>query len=169
MRQPPILMYHWFRRSSELSQSRSPQFEITPELFERQMTCLRRRGYESVSLSEMFGGKALPKKPIVITFDDGTLDFWEFGRPILQACGFTATLFVVTQYVGTESSWEADVGEPARRLMDWDQLRALAAAGLWYDALEQLSDSVDAAPSSAGARSRRNALLTQVGLVSPAP
>ena len=129
MRQPPILMYHWFRRCSELSQSRSPQFEITPELFERQMTCLRRRGYESVSLSEMFGGGALPQKPIVITFDDGALDFWEFGRPILQACGFTATLFVVTQYVGTESSWEADVGEPPRPLMDWDQLRALAAAG----------------------------------------
>ena len=32
-----VLMYHWFRREGEPSKSRSPQLEITPELFAEQM------------------------------------------------------------------------------------------------------------------------------------
>lgn len=40
-----------------------------------------------------------------------------------------------------------------------------AARGLWYDALEALSDAVDQAPSDTQARARRRSLLTQAALV----
>ena len=40
-----------------------------------------------------------------------------------------------------------------------------AARGLWYDALESLSDTIDAEPQDAGARAQRNSLLNQAGLV----
>ena len=40
-----------------------------------------------------------------------------------------------------------------------------AARGLWYDALEALSDAVDQAPSDAETRARRRSLLTQAALV----
>ena len=130
MVQPPILMYHGFRPSGQASTSLSPQLEITPELFAKQMALLSARGYETMSLTEAFTPDTVkPRKPIVITFDDGTLDFWEYGREIMQQHGFTATLFVVTRFVGTESSWEADVGEPARPLMTWKQLKTLADEG----------------------------------------
>lgn len=39
-----------------------------------------------------------------------------------------------------------------------------AAAGLWYEALDEASALVDAAPASAAARGQRTALLEQVGL-----
>ena len=43
MNQIPILMYHWFRSADEPSRSRSPQLEITPELFDRHLSLLRER------------------------------------------------------------------------------------------------------------------------------
>ncbi len=139
MRQCPILMYHWFRRPGRASASRSPQLEITPELFERQLALLARAGYRTASLARVVGlgsggaadAASVPPaaKSIVLTFDDGTLDFWEHARPALERHGFTATLFVVTGHAGGQSSWDRDLGEPDRPLMGWEQLRALHAAG----------------------------------------
>ena len=40
-----------------------------------------------------------------------------------------------------------------------------AAQGLWYDALEALSDRIDAEPDNAGIRARRRSLLDQAGIV----
>lgn len=132
MRQCPILMYHWFRQGGTPSASRSPQLEITPELFERQMTHLRRTGYRTVRLAEAFGdtaGTPLAGRPIVISFDDGTLDFLEHAHPALARHGFTATLFVVTAHVGGESTWDRALGEPARPLLSWEQILELRDAG----------------------------------------
>jgi len=128
-------MYHWLRPQGLPSASRSPQLEITPELFERQMTLLRRAGYASVPLKTAAAGSdnaALPPRPIVITFDDGTLDFWEHARPVLERVGFTATLFVVSGHVGGHSSWDRDLGEPDRPLMSWDQIRSLHGQGFEF-------------------------------------
>ncbi len=125
-------MYHWLRPQDLPSASRSPQLEITAELFERQMTWLSRADYQSVSLSRAVigsGDASLPARPVVITFDDGTLDFWEHARPVLERVGFSATLFVVSGYVGGRSSWDRDLGETARPLMSWDQIRQLHRQG----------------------------------------
>jgi len=128
----PILMYHWFREAGTTSASRSPQLEMTPALFDRQMALLQRSGHHTVTLSRALGsggGAAMPRRPVVITFDDGTLDFWEHARPVLDRYGFTATLFVVSAHVGGHSTWDRELGEPDRPLMSWDQLRELHAMG----------------------------------------
>jgi peptidoglycan/xylan/chitin deacetylase (PgdA/CDA1 family) len=125
-------MYHWLRPKGVPSSSRSPQLEITPELFGRQMAMLSRAGYRPVPLGRAVragGDEAPPRRSIVITFDDGTLDFWEHAKPILARHGFTATLFVVTGQVGGHSAWDRELGEPDRPLMSWDQIRQLHRAG----------------------------------------
>lgn len=131
MRQIPILMYHWFREEGEPSLSRSPQLEITPERFDRQMQQLVELGYTTVRLMDAFGPhrKPLPEKPIVVTFDDGTRDFLEHAHPVLMRHGLRATLFVVTGHVGGTSSWDADLGEPERELMTWDEIARLHGEG----------------------------------------
>jgi hypothetical protein len=40
-----------------------------------------------------------------------------------------------------------------------------AARGLWYDALEALSDTIEAEPENAAARAQRRSLLAQAGIV----
>mgnify|MGYP006434155271 CR=1 FL=1 len=132
MMQVPILMYHWFRPAHRISVSRSPQLEIAPEFFEHQIRCLHERGYRSVSLNAALSDEPAivrPPRSIVLTIDDGTLDFWTFGRPILEKYGFTALIFVVTGCVGTESRWDRHLYEPPRPLMTWDQIINLHRAG----------------------------------------
>jgi len=129
MRQVPILLYHWFDVPEAPARTQSPQLCIRPADFRAQMEYLKRKGYQSVRLSDAITGEALPPKPIVISFDDGTLDFWKYARPALTDCGYTATLFVVTDYVGGESSWDAALGEPARPLMSWEQVAELQSEG----------------------------------------
>jgi len=45
------------------------------------------------------------------------------------------------------------------------EAQEFAARGLWYDALESLSDAVDAGPDQSEALARRRSLLTQAGIV----
>jgi peptidoglycan/xylan/chitin deacetylase (PgdA/CDA1 family) len=132
MRLCPILMYHWFRAEGATSGSRSPQLEITPSLFAEQMDWLKGKGYRTISLARALGldgGTPPGGREVVLTFDDGTLDFWERARPVLDSHGFTATLFVVSAHVGGHSTWDRHLGEPDRPLMAWEQIRELHGAG----------------------------------------
>ena len=60
---------------------------MTPALFEAQIAALAQAGYTAVFPDDLAAyvnqGKALPDKPIVITFDDGMDD----GRTSHYSCG----------------------------------------------------------------------------------
>jgi tetratricopeptide (TPR) repeat protein len=87
----PILLYHGLSprdRSDSIPQSS----------LRAQMAALKKAGYQPITASELdrvFRGKAeLPKKPILITFDDGRTDTFENADPVLAEMGFRATMFV---------------------------------------------------------------------------
>ena len=73
--------------------------------------------------------RAVPGKPIVITFDDAYLDFYDNAWPLLQHYGFPATVFVPTGHVGGDAAWDSTHGQPAP-IMGWDQIVRLGAAGV---------------------------------------
>ena len=167
MKQVPILMYHWFRRAGEPSSSRSPQLEITPELFERQLAWLARAGFRGVTVEQALDPASARASNVAITFDDGTLDFWEHARPALARHGFRATLFVVTGHVGGTTRWERRLGEPERPLLDWDQLRELRREGFeigshteTHRPLPELDDDEARAELSGSRRALEEALGT---------
>lgn len=89
-----VLLYHHV----------DPHDAITPEVFDWQMEYLQRHKYHVISLSELLqsikGMRKIPKKSIVITFDDGFLNTWVYAYPILKKHGFKATLFMVTGLAG---------------------------------------------------------------------
>ena len=47
-------------------------------------------------------GKPLPRKSVVITFDDGYDDNYQHAFPVLKKYGFPATIFVITDVVNDE-------------------------------------------------------------------
>jgi len=76
---------------------------VSPANFESQIAWLAADGWTSLSLDEYAGflaGKPVPRKSIVITFDDGYLDNWVYAYPILRKYGMRATVFVVTGWMG---------------------------------------------------------------------
>lgn len=108
----PILMYH--KVAPVDRRSAVPGHYVPPGLFGRQMRALRALGFSSVRLGELFE-KPLPRKPIVITFDDGYANYSTNALPVLEANGFTGTVFLVANQIGGSDVWDhanATVREP---------------------------------------------------------
>lgn len=74
-------------------------FGVTPEQFEEQLRVLGRMG-EFVSIAQIrraiCGEQALPDPSILITFDDGLREQYEFAWPVLQRLQIPAVFFIST-------------------------------------------------------------------------
>ncbi len=128
----PILLYH---QVSDVPLAKDPfGLAVTPTQFAIQMNDLRRRGYSGISMEDLAlarrGKRALPPRAVAITFDDGYQDNLDNALPVLQACGFSATVFVVASRVGQMSDWYGQRDELAAPLMDWDGLAKMRAEGI---------------------------------------
>lgn len=121
-----VLMYH------SISDAPGPT-SIDPATFRGQMECLAARGYRFATLRDFAawhsGEIELPACTAIITFDDGFADFAATAAPILAAHGCGATVFLPTGRLGGAEDWYG-ADRPARALMTWDQVAALAKNGV---------------------------------------
>ena len=108
----PVLLYHHV----------SPERDITPQGFETQMRHLLDQGYECLSMAEVVRtarGEIKSDRPsFALTFDDGYANNEEHAFPILKKLMLKATIYLVTDRVGTEG------------FLSWAQVKAMKASGL---------------------------------------
>ncbi len=117
----PVLVYH------NLAPEAKGRMILAAKAFEEQMRYLKAKGYRVVGLADLVEftrqGRQLPRRAVVLTFDDGYRAFRQYAQPVLKELGFTATLFVYTDYVGA-----------GRSALSWQDLRELAAEGFAVEA-----------------------------------
>jgi len=133
---PPILMYH--RVDEGTAPDRMGQeLTVSPERFGAQLAYLKSRGISAISLEELHErlerGQPLDHA-VVLTFDDGYADQYDYAVPLLHQYGDSATFFVIT----------GDLDTPGH--LTWAQLdvmRALgddiAAHGVQHDDLSRMT------------------------------
>jgi peptidoglycan/xylan/chitin deacetylase (PgdA/CDA1 family) len=97
----PVLMYHHIRPILASYNAKERKYTVTPEAFEAQMIELVNAGYTTISPDELEralreGPAFLPKKPVLLTFDDGYQEHYHRAYPILKKYGLKATYFIVT-------------------------------------------------------------------------
>jgi len=113
----PILTYH------NLAEQAKGRLVLAAASFREQMRYLKTNGYRVVSLAEFIEftrlNRQLPQRAVVLTFDDGYHAFKDHAYPVLRELGFTATLFIYTDWVGA-----------GRASLSWAELREMAAAGM---------------------------------------
>lgn len=79
-----------------------PSLFISAEVFRRRMEALKRASCTVLSLKEglrLTAEGRLPDRAVVLTFDDGTYDFYKIVWPILKEFGYPVTLYLTTYYV----------------------------------------------------------------------
>ncbi len=130
----PILLYH---RIEEVPTTADPyRLSVPPWLFEAHLRYLSEHNYYCLSLKELLVMKAqqlpLPKKSVVITFDDGYKDNYSYAYPLLKRYGFTATIFLVVDCIGQMSNWQGATGDMAAPLMSWPEILEMQAEGIEF-------------------------------------
>jgi peptidoglycan/xylan/chitin deacetylase (PgdA/CDA1 family) len=120
----PILLYH------KVSASDSDALTISVACLDRQLAYIDSHGYTAITFADLKesieGRRALPAKPIILTFDDGYLSTLELAYPLLVKHAIKATVFLPTAFIGGVARW-AGASEP---LLSWDDIRELAAQHL---------------------------------------
>jgi len=126
----PILMYH---EVTETPHSDFLKYSVTRRAFAAQMRWLALAGYQTIDLPTLLayrqGQASIPRRPIIITFDDGFRDCAVHAARAMAEHGFSATFFLVAGLMGRSSVWLRAERGLELPLMSWDDARALERAG----------------------------------------
>lgn len=127
-RRLPALLYHQIGTPTAHMERYS--ITVTPERFRRHMRWLHWRGYVGITPAQWLAwcteGKPLPKKPVLITFDDAYADLVENALPVVERYGHHAVVFVITELMREGKTWENS------RVMTQEQAQEWAARGIEF-------------------------------------
>lgn len=100
----PILCYHQVRDYKPSDSETAKDYIVPVDAFREQMKLLADSGYHAILPGQLheylITGKALPDKPLLITFDDTRLDQFTAALPELNKYGFKAAFFIMTVSLG---------------------------------------------------------------------
>lgn len=144
-----ILTYHRVLSHSELStQYVQPGMYVSVDVFDRQLQFLKRH-CTVLSFADLLAMWAtrqwdITQRYCVVTFDDGWLDNYRHAFPLLKRYGIPATIFLPTDYIGTDQwfwpdriswlwpRWNKQSGAEQHRV--WS---AVSTQHAWCQGLEQ--------------------------------
>lgn len=136
----PILMYHVL--GTPPASAPLPELWVSKARFREQMAALSRAGYQAITLKAAFAGWTeggpLPRKPVVVSFDDGYLSHATVAAPTMRQYGWPGVINLAVQDLGPDGlprhlaqemvadGWEFDshtLTHPDLRTVDDDRLR----------------------------------------------
>lgn len=129
-RNPLVLAYH------AVSPDWPSPLAVSPGQLREQLTALVRKGYRGATFAQVATGQATGKV-FAVTFDDGCRSVLEHGYPVLAELGLPATIFVPTDWVGSDrpmswpgiEQWSPGPHSDQLLCLGWEQLRGLQSEG----------------------------------------
>ena len=108
-------------------------FYVLTDEFAGQMRMLKRAGYQPISFGVLAaaraGAGALPRRPVLLTFDDGYANLKTNVHPLLNELGFPYTVFLVSERIGKTNDWVIPDGYEATPLLSWAEIAAMQKDG----------------------------------------
>jgi peptidoglycan/xylan/chitin deacetylase (PgdA/CDA1 family) len=121
----PIFTFHALDDQSDLC-------GLAPRVFRRGVERLRACGFRTVALDDVVEalrhGAELPRRTVVITFDDGYRSVYDEAFPVLREHGMTATVFLTVGPPG--SATDRLPTREGRPMLAWSEIREMQRAGL---------------------------------------
>jgi peptidoglycan/xylan/chitin deacetylase (PgdA/CDA1 family) len=142
----PILLYHSVCDRPAAGQE---AFTVTPAVFREHVRAISDAGRTALTVSELAsalrGERALPSRPVLMTFDDGFADVRPAVELLLDA-GLAATVFVTSGLVGREAMLTA---AGIRELAALGERVEIGAHSVTHSRLDELSATQAATEISA--------------------
>lgn len=117
----PILYYHYIGNNPNPADLQRNALSISPDKFDEQMGYLKNNGYTTISLDTLYAAlknkASISNKSVILTFDDGYIDFFYNAYPILRKYGFSATVFIPTGLMGRGA------------YLTWSQIKEMSSSG----------------------------------------
>jgi len=111
----PVLCYH------RIMDGKKGDYTLSLTTFSKHIKILADSGYHSISPTQLYDylvyNKALPQKPVMITFDDSRVEHAEIAAPVMEKYGFRGEFFIMT------------ITYNKRNYMTTEQIAKLANAG----------------------------------------
>lgn len=132
--------------------SESNAREVTPQRFNEQLAALRKAGYQSITLADIkdfyLNGKLLPRKAVLMTFDQSRKSSYFDARSALRKASWNAVMFLWTKPIIEE--------DPAS--LRWPYVRAMLRSGAWEAGAQSYNGFDRVVADNSG--TRRNFLTT---------
>jgi peptidoglycan/xylan/chitin deacetylase (PgdA/CDA1 family) len=138
----PMIMYH-----SIVDVNNSWQFHhlsCPVSTFESHLKALRWARFQTISLQMLYEhmakGKDIPRRSVVLTFDDGYLDNWVYAYPLLKKYGLLGAIFVNPDFVDPSESLRPNLDDvwggrisvnelPTSGFLSWQEMRTMESSG----------------------------------------
>lgn len=121
-----ILMYHSLLKDP----ARHGKYVVSPDLFESDLKYLKEHGYSFVGIQELidfvYSGAPLPKKSIVITFDDGYYNNYLYAYPLLEKYDAKMVISVIGKYTDL---YDGEKPNAYYSHVTWDMINEMLASG----------------------------------------
>ncbi len=126
-----VLMYHKIVKDENLSR-RHWTYVYSGHLY-RQLNLLDKWGFTPITFNDFLlykkGQTNLPKKPVIITFDDGYENIYEIAFPMLKEFGWNAVVFVLGDRFISNNNWDENTGMPLSALLNKREIIEMYNAG----------------------------------------
>lgn len=120
----PIFIYHSIRTYIDGESYEQDTYDITPELFEQQLKYLNDNGYTAINLDQLVsmvnrGSTGGILKPVVLTFDDGVQNQYQYAFPLLKKYSIRGVFYVFSHAMDANPHF-----------MTWAELKEMDSMGM---------------------------------------
>jgi len=153
----PVLMYH---KIPDAPPATKHQIFVTKENFAKHLAYFKSRGLTPITFHDYQGFASgrrplaeFPRRPVMLTFDDGYLDNYTNLLPLMQQYGYRGVIYLLGDFEVRYNQWDLaqDPTEPRADLMSEAQKQAFVAAGWEIGAHTQTHPRLASLPAAEAA------------------
>jgi len=126
----PVLNYHRIVPDKDIELCKKESYVVSESAFRDQMRFVHENGFMTIDLDDFLYYKAnraeLPQRPLIITFDDGYENNYQYAYPVLKEYGFKAVIYSVADPTAPFFK-EFEIPE---RLLSPEQMKEMSEHGI---------------------------------------
>ncbi len=130
----PVLMYHEFVNQSDLDSGVAfDEYAVWDSEFESDLKWFEKKGFTTITTQQLIdyldGKGSMPKKPLIITIDDGKYGVYKRAWPLLKKYKMKASLSIIGYEIDNAAAAPAARSKSTAPYCTWQELAEMSQSG----------------------------------------